>query len=163
MRNLKVAFSPTPTPDASQWNIGCVGSQSKMLALAMYISCFLCRFHLRLVTNANPISSGIWALNFIIQRCESFSILGVYSSMCLWVISKSRVSLTEFFPIYLSTGLVPTGLERSSLYVWLSLSSLFREERSLCFGVGAAGLLNDPSRQDGTPRNDNHTDHDVRN
>ena len=48
-------------PDASQWNIGCVGSQRKILALAMYISCFLCRFHLRLVPNANPISSGIWA------------------------------------------------------------------------------------------------------
>ena len=59
---LKFAFSLTPTPDASQWNIGCVGSQCKILALAMYISCFLCRFHLRLVPNANPISSGIWAL-----------------------------------------------------------------------------------------------------
>ena len=60
---LKFAFSPTPTPDASQWNIGCVGSQFKMLGLAMYISCFLCRFHLRLVPNVNPISSGIWALS----------------------------------------------------------------------------------------------------
>ena len=59
---LKFAFFPTPPPDASQWNIGCLGSQRKMLALAMYISCFLCRFHLRLVPNANPISSGIWAL-----------------------------------------------------------------------------------------------------
>ena len=35
---LKCAFSPTPTPDASQWNIGCVGSQLKILALA-------CTFH----------------------------------------------------------------------------------------------------------------------
>ena len=60
--NLKFALAPTPNPDASQWNIGCVGSQRKMLALAMYISCFLCRFHLRLVSNANPISGGIWAL-----------------------------------------------------------------------------------------------------
>ena len=51
---LKSAFSPTPTPDASQWNIGCVGSQRKMLASGMYISCFLCRFHLRRVPNANP-------------------------------------------------------------------------------------------------------------
>ena len=58
---LKFAFSPTPTPDGSQWSIGCVGSQCKILALAMYISCFLCRFHLRLVPNANSISSGIWA------------------------------------------------------------------------------------------------------
>ena len=47
----------------SQWNIGCVGSQTrKFLALAMYISFFVCRFHLRWVANANPISSGIWAL-----------------------------------------------------------------------------------------------------
>ena len=57
---LKFAFSPMPTPDASQWNVGWVGSQRKMLALAMYISFFLCRFHLRLVPNANPSSSGIW-------------------------------------------------------------------------------------------------------
>ena len=61
---LKFVFSPTPTPDASQWNIGCFGSQCKILALAMYISCFLCRFLLRLVPNANPISSGIWAYIF---------------------------------------------------------------------------------------------------
>ena len=61
-RNRKVAFYPTPTPDASQWNIGCLGSQRKMLALAMYISLFWCRFHLRLVPNENPISGGIWAL-----------------------------------------------------------------------------------------------------
>ena len=45
---LKFALPPTPTPDASQWNIAGVGSQRKMLALAMYISFFLCRFHLRL-------------------------------------------------------------------------------------------------------------------
>ena len=51
---LKFAFSLTPTPDASQWNIGCVGSQRKMLALAMYISCFLCRFHLRWYPTRTP-------------------------------------------------------------------------------------------------------------
>ena len=33
--NLKFALPPTPTPNASQWNIGGVG----LLALAMYISC----------------------------------------------------------------------------------------------------------------------------
>ena len=31
------------------------------LVLAMYISYCLCRFHLRLVVNAKPVSSGIWA------------------------------------------------------------------------------------------------------
>ena len=65
--NAKICVTPDTKPkicvipDASQWNIGCVRSQRKMLALAMYISCFLCRFHLRLVPKANPISSGIWA------------------------------------------------------------------------------------------------------
>ena len=59
---VKFAFSPTPTPDASQWNIGCVGSQCKILASGMYISCFLCRFHLRRAPNANPFFGGIWAL-----------------------------------------------------------------------------------------------------
>ena len=59
--NLKFELAPTPTPDASQWNIGGVGSQSKILALAMYISFFLWRFHLCWVAKANPISSGIWA------------------------------------------------------------------------------------------------------
>ena len=60
--NLEFALAPTPTPDASQWNIGGVGSQCKILALAMSIEFFLCRFHSRWVANANPISSGIWAL-----------------------------------------------------------------------------------------------------
>ena len=36
---------------------------ANMLALAMYISCLLFRFQLRLVPNVNPISSGIWALD----------------------------------------------------------------------------------------------------
>ena len=40
--NLKFAFYPTRNPNTSQWNIDCVGSQCKILALAMYISCFLC-------------------------------------------------------------------------------------------------------------------------
>ena len=58
-QNLKFAFYPTRNPNASKWNIGCVGSQCKILALAMYISFFVCRFHLGQVANANPISSGI--------------------------------------------------------------------------------------------------------
>ena len=59
--NLKFLFYPTRNPIASQWNIGCVGSQRKILASAMYISFFVCRFHSRWVANAKPISSGIWA------------------------------------------------------------------------------------------------------
>ena len=59
---------PRQNPNASQWNIGCVGPKHKSLALAMYISFCLCRFHLRWVANTNPISSGIWALTY-----QSFS------------------------------------------------------------------------------------------
>ena len=58
---LKFALPPTPNPNASQWSIGVVGTQCKILPLAMYISCFLCRFHLRLVANANTVFGGTWA------------------------------------------------------------------------------------------------------
>ena len=57
-RNLKVAFYPMRNPNASQWNIVCVG---KKFASGMHISCFLCRFHLRRAPNANPYLGGIWA------------------------------------------------------------------------------------------------------
>ena len=60
-QTLKFALPPTPNPNASQWNIGVVGTQPKIFALAVYISCFLCRFHLRWVANANTVFSGIWA------------------------------------------------------------------------------------------------------
>ena len=36
--NLKFALAPTPNPDASQWNIGGVGSWRWVFALGMYIS-----------------------------------------------------------------------------------------------------------------------------
>ena len=42
--NLEFALAPTPTPDVSQWNIGGVGSQRKILALAMYSSFFCVDF-----------------------------------------------------------------------------------------------------------------------
>ena len=38
--NLKFALPPTPIPDASQWNIGGVGSWRWVFALGMYISYF---------------------------------------------------------------------------------------------------------------------------
>ena len=60
-QTLKFALPPTPNPNDSQWNIGVVGTQCKIFALAMYISCFLCRFYLRLLANANTVFSGIWA------------------------------------------------------------------------------------------------------
>ena len=39
---LKFALAPTPTPDASQWNIGGVGSSGVGHVYFMYISCCLC-------------------------------------------------------------------------------------------------------------------------
>ena len=59
--NLEFALAPTPNPDASQWSrlrwMPC-----KIFASGMYISCFLCRFHLRRAPNANPFLGGIWAI-----------------------------------------------------------------------------------------------------
>ena len=49
---LKFAFPPTQNPKAWCW----------VLALGMYISYFLCRFHLRWVADANAVFSGIRAL-----------------------------------------------------------------------------------------------------
>ena len=91
MRNLKFAFYPTRNPNASHWNIGCVGSQCIILALAMYISCFLCLFHLHLEPNANPVSIGIWALELAnfhmklngcaeIAECLLFQVLSITTS-----------------------------------------------------------------------------------
>ena len=40
--NLNFALPPTPIPDASQWNIGGVGSWRWVFALGMYISLLLC-------------------------------------------------------------------------------------------------------------------------
>ena len=58
---LKFALPPTPTPDASQWNIGGVGPSGVGAGVGHVHFIFMCRFHLRLVVNANPVSSGIWA------------------------------------------------------------------------------------------------------
>ena len=51
--NLKFALPPTPISDASQWNIGGVGSLR-----------WACTFHIfcvDFVSDANPFFSGIWA------------------------------------------------------------------------------------------------------
>ena len=62
-QNLKFALAPTPTPDASQWNIGGIGPSGVGAGVGHVHFIFFCRFHLRLVVNANPVSSGIWALS----------------------------------------------------------------------------------------------------
>ena len=51
LKTLKLALPPTQNPNASQCNIGCVGSPTQNL----------CSFHLRWFPNANPVCSEIWA------------------------------------------------------------------------------------------------------
>ena len=41
---------------------------AKFFALAIYISCCLCSFHLRWLPNANQVCSGIWALVLLFLR-----------------------------------------------------------------------------------------------
>ena len=61
-QNLKFALALTQNPNACQWNIGCVGHQTQNFCVGHVHFMFIGRFHLRLVPNANPVSSGIWAL-----------------------------------------------------------------------------------------------------
>ena len=63
-----------------------------MLALAMYISFFLCRFHLRLGPNANPISGVIWALEF-----DSYETLKNDSSIIPRIRSSMRDIAFSYF------------------------------------------------------------------
>ena len=65
---FKFALPPTPTPDASQWNIGGAGSSGVGHVYFMYISCI---FHVvcasfsalatQKVADTKAESSGIWA------------------------------------------------------------------------------------------------------
>ena len=46
--NLKIALPPTPTPNASQWYIGCIGSPTQISRVGhVHFFFFLCRFHSR--------------------------------------------------------------------------------------------------------------------
>ena len=96
-RNLKVAFYPTPTPDASQWNIGGVGSSGVGHVYFMYISCIfhvVCAIFSALATrklaDAYPVSSGIWALEYIDVQISWFS----YS------IPYGYVSITHLYNVH---------------------------------------------------------------
>ena len=65
MPNLKFALAPMPNPDASQWNMGGVGSSGVGHVHFMYISCCLCNFSAlatRKSADAKADSSGIQAL-----------------------------------------------------------------------------------------------------
>ena len=68
-QTLKFALPPTPTPDASQWNIGGVGSSGVGHVYFMYISCIFYLVCASLSTlakgklaDAKADSSGIWTL-----------------------------------------------------------------------------------------------------
>ena len=75
IKTLKFALPPTPnlnfvshrkrTPNASQWNIGCVGSPGFGAGIGHLDFMLLCSFHLRWLPNANPICSGIWVVRFV--------------------------------------------------------------------------------------------------
>ena len=62
-RNLKVAFYPTSTPDASQWNI---------FMLGIYISCCLCQFHLRQA----PFASSFFSVEYGLLTTYVFKVAG---------------------------------------------------------------------------------------
>ena len=93
-------LAPTPTPDASQWNIGGIGSSGVGHVYFMYIACILhvyfmyiacilhvycmyiaCILHVvcasfsalatRKLADAKAVFSGIWALQFVLGRCTS--------------------------------------------------------------------------------------------
>ena len=86
-RNLKVLFYPTRNPNASQWNIGCVGSQRKIWALAIvHFTFFWCQFHSRWV----PFSSGIWALYFGTDRAFANSRLEVMTDFLCYNSHQNR-------------------------------------------------------------------------
>ena len=55
--NIKFALPPTQNPNASQWNIGSVGSPMQNFRVVHVHFFFFCRFHSRWVANVNPISS----------------------------------------------------------------------------------------------------------
>ena len=64
MGNIKFALPPTQNPNASQWNIGCVGSPTQNFRIGhVYFKLFvLISFALGWLPSANPVCSGVWAL-----------------------------------------------------------------------------------------------------
>ena len=60
---IAIPYLPNVTPNASQWNILCIGYMRVRFVLGMYISSCLCRFCLRWAPNVDVPSSGIWALH----------------------------------------------------------------------------------------------------
>ena len=68
---LKFALAPTPTPDASQWNIGGVGSSGVGHVYFMYISCCLCIiFRIGYVKISRRKGSFQWNMGLRSQRIK---------------------------------------------------------------------------------------------
>ena len=63
LKTLKFALPPTPTPNASRWKIGGVGSPTQNSCVGHVDFMLFVHFQLRWVAKANTISSGIWAYN----------------------------------------------------------------------------------------------------
>ena len=61
-RTLKFALPPTQNPNASQWNIGCVGSPTQNSCIGHVDFMLFIPFFSRWVPNGNAVLSGIWAL-----------------------------------------------------------------------------------------------------
>ena len=60
-RNLKVVFYPTGNRNASQWNIGCVGSSGVGAGVGHVHFRLFVSISFRLIANAKTVFSGIWA------------------------------------------------------------------------------------------------------
>ena len=86
----KICVTPTPTPDASQWNIGGVGSQRNFFALAMYISC--CLSHLGTQRECYSqwnmgfiVCDGKWVVTYFLFESKGFA------AHLTWIVFNSRV------------------------------------------------------------------------
>ena len=84
--NAKICVTPKAKPkicvipDANQWNIGGVGSQTQTSGHVHFI--FLCRFHSRWVANANPISSAPYCKNR--RKYQAVWYVCMYVCIHLW-------------------------------------------------------------------------------
>ena len=63
----KFALHPTQNPNASQWNIGCVGSLALGLCVGHVHFIFFVLISFALGSDANAVFGGIWALNNLIM------------------------------------------------------------------------------------------------
>ena len=63
-QNIKFVFPPTQNPNASQWNIGCVGSLALGLCVGHVHFIFFVLVSFALGSRPNEVFSEIWALKY---------------------------------------------------------------------------------------------------